>query len=259
MKGTRLQELKVLEGAEEFAFGSGPTGVLLVHGFTGSPQSMRGLGEYLGDKGLSVVGIRLPGHATTWQDLNTRTAPEWIDAVDVAFEKVAAEHDEVFIVGLSFGGTLTLNLAARRSDDIAGLVSLAGMVHTNDPRRFLAPVIRFLVKSLPGVGNDICDPNAREICYDRLPAAAAYSMLGLVRATRAELPKVTCPILIQHARQDHTVHPGNAQMIYDQISSTDKQLVFYERSYHVITLDYEKDQVFEKTFGFIRERAAKGL
>ncbi|MEA2447216.1 MAG: carboxylesterase [Actinomycetota bacterium] len=253
-----MQELKVLEGAEEFTLGSGRTGALLVHGFTGSPQSMRPLGEHLAAEGLSVVGIRLPGHGTTWEDLNIRRAEEWTRAVDEAFEKMKAAHDEVFLVGLSFGGTLVLDCAERR-DDVAGVVTLAGMVHSNDPRRFLAPAIRYLAKSLPGLGNDICDPDARELCYDRLPTSAAYSVLSFTKKVRSELKKVTAPILVMHGRNDHTVHPGNATMIHEEVSSKDNQLVWMERSYHVITLDYDRDEVERRTSEFIKERARSAV
>ena len=101
-----MTDPQILEGAEEFDLGSGRTGALLVHGFTGSPQSMRGLGEFLADKGLRVSGLRLPGHGTTWQDLGTRRSEEWSETVRMGFEKLAAECDEVFLVGLSFGVAL---------------------------------------------------------------------------------------------------------------------------------------------------------
>ena len=254
-----MQELKILEGAEEFSFGSGRTGALLIHGFTGSPQSMRPLGEYLGDKGFSVVGVRLPGHGTTWEDLNTRTAEEWVATVDEALDRMLETHDEVFLVGLSFGGTLTLDCAARRPDDIAGAVTLAGFVDTKDPRRFAAPVVRYLIKSLPGIGNDICDPDAKEICYDRLPTSASVAMLRFGKQTRSSLDKVRCPLLVIQSRNDHTVHPGNAEIIMDGVSSSDKQVVWLERSYHVITLDVDKDEVYAKTHEFIRERAQSGV
>ena len=250
-----MQELKILEGAEEFALGSGRTGALLVHGFTGSPQSLRALGEHLAAQGLAVVGVRLPGHGTTWEDLNTRTAREWAETVEAAFDKMRVECDQVFLVGLSFGGTLVLDLAARRPDEVAGVVTLAGFVHTNDPRRFLAPVIRFMAKALPGVGNDICDPDSRELCYDKLPTAAAYSMLRFVKGTRESLSRITSPVLVMHGRNDHTVHPGNAPMIYEGISSVDKQIAWMERSYHVITLDYDKDDVYRRTVEFMKERS----
>lgn len=250
-----MDEIKILEGAEEFSLGDGPVGVVVVHGFTGSPQGMRGLGEYLAARGLAVVAPRLPGHGTTWEDLNTRTASEWMRTVEDSFLKAAAERDEVFLVALSFGAALSLELAARYPDRVAGIVTLAGFVQTKDPRRFFAPVIKRIARSLPGVGNDIADPDAREIAYDRLPTGAAYQMLKTIKRARRALPEVRCPILIMHGRNDHTVPPWNATVIHDTVSSDDKELVWLERSYHVVTLDRDRDEVFERTHDFIKKRA----
>ncbi|MEA2499521.1 MAG: carboxylesterase [Actinomycetota bacterium] len=254
-----MSELQVLPGAEEFAFGEGPVGALLVHGFTGSPQSMRTLGEYLSERGIAVVGPRLPGHGTTWQDLNTRTGEEWMQTVETAFHHLASQTEEVFVVGLSFGGTLAIDLVARHQDEVAGLVTLAGMVFSKDPRRHLAPVVSRLVASLPGLSNDVADPEGKEIAYDRTPTRAAHAVLRFARRAQAALPQITTPTLVMHARQDHTVHPSNAQYIHDRIGSTDKELVWFDRSYHVITVDYEKDQVFERTFNFIKEHSKHAL
>lgn len=250
-----MSQLQILEGCEEFALGEGPVGALLVHGYTGSPQGMRGLGEFLSSKGINCVGPRLPGHGTTWQDLNARTQQEWRECVESNFDALKARCDEVFIVSLSFGSALCLELAAKRPDEVAGLVSLAGIVFTKDPRRHLAPVIRRVLKSLPGVGNDIADPDMKELAYDRLPTTSTYQMLRQLNDTRAVLPQVTCPILVMHGRGDHTVHPDNAQYIYDNVGSTDKELIYLERSYHVITLDLERDVVFEAAYNFIKERS----
>ncbi len=250
-----MQELKILEGAEPFSFGEGPTAAMLIHGFTGSPQSMRDLGKHLAAAEIAVTCPRLPGHGTTWQDLNTRTTDEWVATVDAELDRLSREHKEVFLVGLSGGGTLALDCAARRPQDVSGLVTLAGSVHSKDPRRFLAPAIRYLAKSLPGLGNDICDPDAHEICYDRIPTSATYALLRFMKRVRTELRKVTQPILVMHGRNDHTVHPGNAHLIYNGVSSEDKELVWLERSYHVITLDYDRDEVFERTLGFITSRS----
>lgn len=250
-----MQEPELLEGAEEFALGRGAIGAVLVHGFTGSPQSLRGLGEYLAERDVAVRGIRLPGHGTTWEDLNTRAAEEWVAAVESGFEAVAAEHDDVFIVALSFGAALALDFAARNPGRIGGMVTLGGFVHTGDPRRFFAPVIRRFVKSLPPVGNDIADPSLREVAYARLPTNAAYHMLKIVKRARRSLPRVDVPILVMHGRNDHTVHPRNADIIYNSVASEDKELVYLERSYHVITMDYDRDEVFRRTHEFIKARA----
>lgn len=253
-----MQELKILEGAEEFSLGRGPSGVLMVHGFTGSPDSLRPVGDFLAERGFGCFGLRLPGHGTTWEDLGTRTSAEWVDAVGVAYEKMKTEHDEVFVVGLSFGVALALDLASR-NPEIPGLVSIAGFLLTKDPRRVLAPLLSKVLKTVPGVGNDICDPNGREICYDKVPTAATYSMLKFVRTVRDRLARVTCPVLVMHSHNDHTAHPDNAQLIHDRVSSTDKQLVWLDRSYHVLTLDHDRHEVYERTYEFIKARSRVAL
>lgn len=249
-----MQELKILEGAEEFSLGQGPTGALLVHGFTGSPHSMRPVGDYLSERGIGCFGIRLPGHGTTWEDLGTRRSSEWVEAVELAYQKMKTEHDEVFVVGLSFGVALSLDLAAR-DDDVAGLVSIAGFVLSKDPRRFVAGAISRVLRSVPAVGNDICDPDSREVCYDKVPTAGALQVLRFTKSVREGLPDVTCPILLLHSRNDHTAHPSNAEFIHSRVSSTDKEIVWFDRSYHVLTLDYDRQEVCQRTYEFIKSRS----
>lgn len=254
-----MSDAAVLEGAEEFSLPGGPVGALLIHGFTGSPQGMRALGEHLSGAGVAVEAPRLPGHGTSWQDLGARTHEEWVRAVEDAYDRLAETCDEVFVVGLSFGAALAVDFAARHPDGVAGVVMLAPYIHTKDPRRFFAPAIRFLIQSLPGVGNDIADPEMREIAYERVPTKAAYSMLQFIRKARRELPSVRCPALIIQSPHDHTAHPDNARLIDKEIGSQDKELVWLERSYHVITVDLEREQVYSKTLDFIKEHARSGV
>lgn len=253
-----MAEVRILEGAEEFRLGEGSVGALLVHGFTGSPQGLREIGGYLAERGIAVVAPRLPGHGTTWQDLNSRKAHEWADAVELGFHEIAAERDEVFIVALSFGAALAFDLAARYPEEVGGIVTMAGLLFTKDPRRFATPVVKRLVRSIPGVGNDIADPEGKEIVYDRVPTSAAHEMLRFIRKAKMGLPSIRCPLLVMHGKNDHTVHPSNAQYIFDTVSSTDKELVWLDRSYHVVTLDYDREEVFSRTYQFIKERA-RGL
>jgi carboxylesterase len=253
-----VTEVRILEGADEFRLGDGPVGALLIHGFTGSPQGLRALGEHLAERGIAVVAPRLPGHGTTWQDLNTRRGHEWADAVELGFHEIAAERDQVFLVALSFGAALAFDLAARYPDEVAGIVTVAGMVFTKDPRRFASPIVKRLVRSIPGVGNDIADPEGKEIAYDRVPTSAAHEMLRFLRRARVGLPSIRCPVLIIHSHNDHTVHHSNAQYIHDTIASEDKELVWMDRSYHVMTLDYDREDIFKRTYEFIKERA-RGL
>lgn len=248
-------EPAVLEGAEEFSFDGGPVGALLVHGFTGSPQGLRGLGEYLAERGIAVEGIRLPGHGTTWQDLNTRRSDEWVAAVEAGYAKLAQGRDKVFLVSLSFGAALAIDFTARHQDEVDGLVTLAGMVLVKDPRRFLSGLIARITPSIPGVANDIADPEGREIAYDRLPTSAGHQMLQFIKSARRSLPQVSCPLLVMHSHNDHTVHPANATEIHDQAASTDKKLIWVDDSYHVLTLDVDRLKVYESTYEFIRDRS----
>ena len=253
------QEFKVLEGAEEFELGEGPVGALLVHGFTGSPQSMRPLGDYLAERGIAVMAPRLPGHGTAWQDLNARTAEEWVAHVEDAFNVFAAEKEEVYLVGLSFGAALSLNFAAHYPDRVDGIVALSTFLLPKDPLRFLAPVVRRVVRSLPGKANDIADPEQRELAYERLPTGAAWVMLQFVKQARQNLGAVRSPILLIHSHNDHTAHPSTAPLVYDSVSSEDKQLVWVDDSYHVITLDRDRDEVYRRTYEFIKERSRHDL
>jgi carboxylesterase len=245
----------VLEGAEEFNLGDGPVGALLVHGFTGSPQGLRGLGDYLAERNVAVEGIRLPGHGTTWQDLDARQSDEWVTAVQQGFSKISRGRTASFVVGLSFGAALALDFAARNPEPPEGVVGIATFLGTKDPRRFLAPIIARLIKSLPGVGSDIADPAMVELAYDRLPTTATLSMLRLCRRTKAELHRVRCPVLLMHSHHDHTAPPTTPRFIYDKISSGDKEIVWVDNSYHVLTLDVDREQVFKRTYDFIAARS----
>ncbi|MGI8706709.1 MAG: alpha/beta hydrolase [Actinomycetota bacterium] len=254
-----MEEVKVLTGAEEFTLGDGPVGALLVHGFTGSPQGLRGLGEYLAARGITVSGPRLPGHGTSWEDLSVRTSAEWVQTVEDSFHKLQAEKDEVFLVGLSFGAALALDLAARYPDHISGIVTISGFIITKDPRRFLSPIVRRVLKTLPPISGDIADPGSKEISYERLPVLQADEVIRFGKRARTALPAVTAPLLIMHSKNDHTVHPSNANLIHDSAGSEIKDIVWFDRSYHVLPLDFDREEVFDRTHKFIKEHSIHGI
>ena len=149
----------LLAGAEPFTHRGGPTGVLLCHGFTGSPQSLRPWAEFLAEAGLTVSLPLLPGHGTSWQEMNGTTSDDWLAAAGRALDELRAQCDEVFLMGLSMGACLALRLA-----ETAGSPDLRGLVLVNpslapDTKLFLvAPVLKHLIKSMPAIGNDIKKP-----------------------------------------------------------------------------------------------------
>lgn len=246
---------EILSGAEEFSIGDGPVGALLIHGFTGSPQGMRRLGMFLADHGLAVEAPRLPGHGTTWQDLNGRLSSEWAETAAGAFQALKKRCDEVFVVGLSFGVAVGIDVIANHPGEVAGLVGLASFVWSSNPLGRFAPAISKVVKSLPGVANDIAEPGSQEIAYKRLPTVAAAQMLAFCATARDELGEVKVPTLLIHSRNDHTASPRNVELIRKGLGTDRVEVVWLERSYHVITLDYDRHDVFARTLAFVKSNS----
>jgi carboxylesterase len=197
-------------------------GVLLVHGFTGSPASMVPWGRFLAERGLAVSVPRLPGHGTSWQELNRTRWADWYGEVERAFEKLRANHDQVVVGGLSMGGGLAL------------------------------PVLKHLVPSLPGIADDIKKPGVEEHGYTRTPLRAAHSMVRGWKVLHEDLPRVTQPLLVFRSTEDHVVDPSWGEAIRGTVSSRDVVETMLENSYHVATLDHDAPRIFEESAQFIR-------
>ncbi|MCD0481673.1 carboxylesterase [Streptacidiphilus sp. ASG 303] len=247
--------MTLLPGAEPFHHEGGPVGVLLCHGFTGTPQSLRPWGEHLAANGLTVSLPLLPGHGTRWQDMQVTRWEDWYAEVDRELRSLSAACEQVFVCGLSMGGALALRLAAQHGDAVSGLVLVNPSVRSDSPATALLPVLRHLVPSIPGVANDIAREGSTEVAYDRTPLHAAWSLSRLWRTVQAELPQVTQPLLLFRSPEDHVVSPGSARLLLGRISSTDVEERLCERSYHVATLDHDAEVIFEGGLDFIRRLA----
>lgn len=247
--------MPVLPGAEPYRHEGGEVGVLLCHGFTGSPQSMRPWAEYLAGRGLTVSLPLLPGHGTRWQDMQLTTWEDWYAEVDQALRELTARCTKVFVMGLSMGGALTLRLAARHGADVAGivLVNPGNKVHGVAARAL--PVVRHLVPSTKGIASDIAKPGAAEIGYDRVPLHAAHSLRRFFQVVDAELPQVTQPMVLLHSPQDHVVPPADSARVLSRVSSTDVKEILLEQSYHVATLDHDAERIFEESWAFVARLA----
>jgi carboxylesterase len=247
----------VVSGAEPFAFpgGAGPdgrTGVLLVHGFTGTPMSMRPWGEHLAAEGFAVRCPLLPGHGTRWQDCNGSTHDQWTTTVSEAFDALAAECDRVFVAGLSMGGTLATRLAEVRPDDVAGLVLVNPALLTRRLDAKLLPILARITGSWAPIANDIKKPGVTELGYPKLPTRAMMQLRALWALARADLARVTAPVLVFRSREDHVVEPVSTEVLLAGISSADKAEVVLEDSYHVATLDNDAPTIFSGSVDWIR-------
>lgn len=247
-----------MEGAEPFGYeGDNPeTGVLVVHGFTSTPQSVRPWAEHLAKSGWTVLVPRLPGHGTSLADFAASTPEEWAGEAEMSLDGLFEHCSKVFLCGMSMGGTIVLDLAARHGDRVAGVVAINPSVYSEDPRARLAPLLGRLPFSVKGIGSDIADPSQRELCYPRTPLRAAANLLRFQTEVKERLDRVHAPLLLFGSRQDHVVPPGNTSYVAEHVSSKDVEVVWLERSYHVATLDYDAPMIFERTTGFIAKRAA---
>lgn len=242
------------ENAKEFFYSGNKTGILLIHGFTGSPAEMRYLGEYLKDKGFTVNGVLLKGHGTTTKDMSKTTYRDWINSAEEGYLKLADECSEIFVVGFSMGGALALHLAQKY--EIKGLVSLSTPIRILNRQYYFAMLVKYL-KVLVGKRTLVIkqkDPFI--IGYDKTPIRSMINLLQLINLVKADLHKMEKPILIMQSYGDGTVHPSSANFIYKRIASTDKSIIFLHNSGHMITCDCEKEQVFEEVHGFISKRCS---
>ena len=240
-----------MPGAEPISLDGGDVGVLLCHGFTGTPSSLRGWAEHLAGEGYSVRVPRLPGHGTTWQEMNRTRWPDWYSEVDRAFGDLRARCRAVVVGGLSMGGALALRLAEEHGSQVAGLVVVNPSVRLEDRRLAALPVLRHLVPSLPGIASDIKKPGETELAYDRTPLHALHSSLQLCRDVVRDLPQVTAPLLVLRSSVDHVVPASSAALVLSRVSSTDVREIVLQNSYHVATQDNDAEQIFTASAQFV--------
>lgn len=232
-------------------------GVLLSHGFTGSPASMRPWGEHLGELGYGVAVPRLPGHGTTWQELNSLRWDDWYGEIGRTFDQLCLDHDAVVVGGLSMGGSLALRLAADHADRVAGVMVVNPAVATKRLDVKLLPVLKHLVSSFPAIAGDIKKPGMVEHGYSRTPLKAIHSFMQEWPKLIADLPRVTAPLLYFRSPDDHVVDGLSQPIILGKVSSQDVTEVTLHDSYHVATLDNDAPTIFDDSAAFVARVSAE--
>jgi carboxylesterase len=253
----------VLPGAEPYAVdGAGDTGrigALVLHGFTGSPASMRPWAEHLAAAGLTVRLPRLPGHGTRWQDLNQTRWTDWYAEAERAFDELRARCDEVFVCSLSMGGALSVRLAEERPGDVAGQVLVNPALASEDKRIGLLPLLSKIIPSMPPVGDDIKKPGVSEGAYTRVPTKGAASLLALWKVIVPDLPKIVTPTLVFRSVDDHVVPKSSSDLLVAGATSTTVEVRELHDSFHVATLDNDAPLIFDGSLAFIREHSQVGV
>ena len=246
----------VMPGAEPFSAAGGPHGALVLHGFTGCPQSMRGLAQAYADAGFAVELPRLPGHGTTVDDMITTGWDDWIGTAEAVYADLASRCERVVVAGLSMGGLLTAWLAAAHPE-IAGIVCINPAI---DPAAdsFVEMMQASLdqgIDRMPAIASDIADPSQTELAYDATPIAPVIEMVRAQQDLFDRLGDITCPVLICNSPQDHVVPPVSSDLLAERVSGPVERVTL-ERSYHVATLDHDKDLIFERAIEFSRKACA---
>jgi carboxylesterase len=250
--------MPVMPGAEPYSHDGSSTGVLLCHGFTGSPHSLRGWAEYLADAGLSVSLPRLPGHGTTWREMARTRWEDWYAEVNRAYNELRGQADQIFVMGLSMGGCLALRLAEAQGSAISGLVLVNPSV-TADTRLFaLAPVLKLFVPSLKGITSDIKREGVTELGYDRIPVRAAATLPGLWRSTKERLSDITQPVLVYHSTEDHVVGAASLEVLRQALPPEQLTVRNCDNSFHVATLDNDAQAIFTGSLEFVRAHSRAG-
>ncbi|AGT32144.1 thermostable monoacylglycerol lipase [Geobacillus genomosp. 3] len=247
------EQYPVLPGAEPFYAEHGPVGVLLVHGFTGTPHSMRPLAQAYAKAGYTVCLPRLKGHGTHYKEMEQTTFHDWIDSVEEGYEWLKERCGTIFVTGLSMGGTLTLYMAERYSS-IRGIVLINAAIDIPAIRTGMAAEGE-VPRYLDSIGSDLKDPEAKELSYEKTPTASLVQLDGLMELVKSELERVACPALIFVSDEDHVVPPENADIIFRGIQSSDKEIVRLENSYHVATLDYDQLFIIERSLQFFAKHS----
>ncbi|MCP5026004.1 MAG: alpha/beta fold hydrolase [Actinomycetia bacterium] len=255
-RNPRWKNPPLLPGAEPWSASGDTTGVLCLHGFTGNPSSMRGLAVAFAAAGHTVELPRLPGHGTTLEDMLTTTWADWSAHVEDVYLDLAARCERVFVSGLSMGGSLSLWLA-QRHPEIAGLILVNPACRRWSDAEPLIGMLQAMVDDgeilVAGVGNDIADESVTESAYTRVPLPCLISLLEASERLEGDLANIVSPTLLMTSPQDHVVEPEQSDRIASAVSGPVERLSL-DRSYHVATLDFDRELIEARAVAFVAGR-----
>ena len=252
----------------EFFLPGAGVSALLIHGLTGTPYEMRYIGERLAARGVRVRGVKLAGHAGTPEELGAAGYDNWYESVVKGLEELRQFGEPNVVVGLSAGAVLAARLAADQREAVAGVAMLAPAFFLPAATTVMLRGVRAVLGSIadriylhnPG-GSDIHDAAARSVhpTCRLMPLSAPMKLLDLCAVVKPMLARIAQPALVMHARRDHTCPMRkNVDYVMRGLASREKRAVELEESYHVITVDSEKERVAAEVTEFV-ERFGGGV
>ncbi len=266
-----------------FLKGASDKAVLLIHGITGTPSEMRYQAKALNKSGFNVMCNTLPRHCSTLRDLKKVTWIEIADACERDLIMLNNDYRRVFVGGISMGAVMSAHLAFKHPQRVSGIIALAPTLFYDGWALHKGKVLMGLVWHIPVLRNMIdiregwpyglkdeelrskierfykgalakkFDNKALLFGSPFFPLACLYQHHILAKQVKKELPQINCPIIILHAKEDDMVSLKNARYLYDHVGSADKTLIELENSYHMITIDLDKDRVAEEIIAFLNK------
>ncbi|ANE48875.1 hypothetical protein SY83_11900 [Paenibacillus swuensis] len=233
-------------------------GVLLIHGFTGSPAEHRKLGYYLNDTGYTVNAVQLPGHGKSPAEMSLTGWMDWWNHVRDSLKDMQTQgFESLSVVGYSMGGLLGMKLAME--NQINGMVSLSAPIYVNSTRIMLNACLQQVIQQFryPKQDKPAEYDIERSFTYTTTPFPCVMSLRSLMGQVKSSLKKVKTPILIAHGMKDNIVHPRSAHYIYQNVSSDQKKLLYYPKATHGILHDHEHEHVYKDIDRFLRRVALK--
>jgi carboxylesterase len=246
----------IIPGAEPESIDGGPHGALVLHGFTGNPSSMRGIAHALADAGFAVELPLLPGHGTVVEDMIPTGWSDWLGTAEESLGKLQARvPGKVIVVGLSMGGALTCWLATDHPE-LAGIVAINAVVTEPEGMAdFVQQLLDGGQEVMDGIGSDVADPDSPESAYAQTPLRPLLTLMDAAAEFHERLGRITCPVLIITSRQDHVVPPENSDVLAAAVTGPVER-IWLDRSYHVATIDYDKNDVERAVVDFAARASA---
>lgn len=241
--------MPLMPGAEPYSAEGDHLGVLVLHGFAGTPAVVRAWAQHVAAAGHTVSAPRLPGHGTRWQDLNATTWEDWVGEAQRCLDRLRGRTDTRVVMGLGAGATIGLRLAETHRD-VDGIVAVNPVVHSERRERALLPYVQGFIGSAPWRSHDVKRPDVADVGYDRLPLRAMHSLTRLWTLVKSDIHRVTAPLLVFRSADDHVVEPSNTTWLLANVRSSRVEEVLLEDSYHLATVDNDAPAIFEASTRF---------
>jgi len=256
---------QIIPTAEPFYFpgDSSKPACLLIHGFTGTPKEMRWMGEFLNRQGYTCLGIRLTGHATRPEDMIRSRWTDWVASVEDGYQLLCGVTKDIFLIGLSMGGILSLLMSTRLN--VKGVVAMStpSRLPTDYPIwliQLMSNVVRYRPKSKEPPGSGWFDKAAykEHVAYPKNPVRSSVELKKLILEMRKALPKVNVPVLLMHSQDERYILPDNVEDIFKGLTTApDKTKLYLTGSGHNLPRDASRNQVFQSALEFIQRVSVK--